>query len=250
MLSIVGRKQLKRERSALRQSRLDLLAELDLLRNEMCDKCRRPVSQEQYNCDCSTAIRIREIGNQLSTLSNKRSEIEMKNRLKEVRKVSTNNNAMEITEEAVNTMREDGLTYTAIAKHFGITATTLATRRQNWELERVRKKHKEGKNLMDPAKTKPVIKADEKKGDEISSSPTSPTIYDEIIGLKATLVEKDEFIQKQWNTIDKLTAECDELVEQNESSRSLQDEIRDERKLLAVLLEREAERIKRLVEVG
>lgn len=64
--------------------------------------------------------------------------------------------------------------------------------------------------------------------------------------LEATLVEKDEFIRKQWNTIDKLTAERDELVKKNEFSDSQQDEIKNERKLLAILLEREAERMKEL----
>lgn len=42
----------------------------------------------------------------------------------------------------------------------------------------------------------------------------------------------------------------DELAMRNESSGSSQEEIKDERKLLAILLEREAARINKLVEVG
>lgn len=235
------RYQRRRESAMLHHARLELLAELDRLKDELCDNCRKPVSQAQYTCECSAALRIREIGQELSTLLNERAEV--KNVPKEVRKVNAKNKTSEITEEAVSAMREEGMTYTAIAKHFGVSITTLTTHRQNWELERVRAQHQKEKSL----EVKNV-----EQGTEVESSvpPSMVTVYEEKISkLEATLVEKEEFIRKQWNTIDKLTAEHDQLAKQKESSNSQQDEIKDERKLLAILLEREAERMKNLVEV-
>ena len=151
---------------------------------------------------------------------------------KEVRTL-TDKRLPEITEEAVNRMKDSGMTYAAIAEHFGISAPTLANRRQNWELERIRAQYNEKKKAeSSPVRTLPVSNENE------------------INELKADLLEKDEFIQKQWKTIDKLTAERDELASQKEAAKSWIDEMKNERRLLALLLEREAERIKSLLEVS
>lgn len=242
MPSIAERKRRRQQSAVLRQARIDLLAELDQLKEKACEKCKK------YTCDCPTAVRMREIGQDLSILINERTDIEKPK--KEVKKVAKKKTP-EITEEAVNAMRDKGMTYAAIAKEFGVSAPTLANRRQNWELERVRKQHREGKNVVDPVEAKLTAQVGEAEVDENTTDLSLETTYEaEINDLKATLLEKDEFIQKQWNTIDKLTADRDELAKQNESSGSWQDEIREERKLLAILLEREAARIKKLVEVG
>lgn len=97
---------------------------------------------------------MREIGQELLSLLNARTEIKIVP--KEVRKVAKKNKNPGITEEAVNAMREGGMTYTAIAKHFGVNTTTLSTYRQNWELERVKAQHQKEKSLDKPQEVKNV----------------------------------------------------------------------------------------------
>lgn len=69
--------------------------------------------------------------------------IEIKVREGECEQVAKKNKPPVITEKAVNEMKDKGMTYEAIGKHFGISAPTLANRRQNWELARVRAQHKQ-----------------------------------------------------------------------------------------------------------
>ncbi|MCM3712011.1 hypothetical protein [Sporosarcina luteola] len=87
--------------------------------------------------------------------------------------------------------------------------------------------------------------------DIISSAAATHSVYEnEIEGLKEAIILKDGIIQNQLCTIKQLTAERDELADRDETSGGWQNEIMDERKLLAILLERETVRIKKLVEVG
>lgn len=150
----------------------------------------------------------------------------------------------EPTEEAVSSMKAQGMTYAAIAKEFGISAPTLATRRQNWELERVRAMHQEGKS---PEGVRPPD--DIKKGEVVdpSPAPSSATAHEaEIKELKEVVTRKENIIQDLQNAIDQLKAERDELAKQNTPVVRGQ----DDRKLLVILLERETARLKNLVEVG
>lgn len=62
-------------------------------------------------------------------------------RKKQVMKVTVKGKP-EITEEAVKRMKAEGMTYAAIAAHFGVSAPTLANRRQNWELQKTREARK------------------------------------------------------------------------------------------------------------
>lgn len=112
MPSAAERKRRRQQLAMLRQARLDLLGELDQLKDKACEKCKR------YTCDCPTATRMREIGQELSLLINERTDIEKPK--KEVKKVNKKNKTPEITEEAVNAMRDKGMTYAAIAKEFGV----------------------------------------------------------------------------------------------------------------------------------
>ncbi|QTD42519.1 hypothetical protein [Sporosarcina sp. Te-1] len=189
-----------------------------------------------------------EIGQELLTNVNERVEAEESvEEVKVVKKVDKKK-TIEITEAAVNKMKADGMTYAAIAKEFGISAPTLATRRQNWELERVRANRQASKDMDKPhgdhrVTVKPV--------DEVLDASTIPYTYEtEIAELKEAISQKDVIIKEQQCTIEQLTAERDKLADRSETSSGWQEEIKDERKLLAILLERETLRIKNLLEVG
>lgn len=227
--SIAERKRRKKESAMLRQARLDLLAELDQLKDKVCEKCRK------YSCDCPVAIRMREIGQELSVLINERTEIEVST--KEVKEVAKENKTPEITEAAVNAMRDKGMTYAAIAKEFGVSAPTITNRRQNWELERVRKQHQEGKPIVKSSRSEGVPDVDTA---EISAVPSKvDALEGEIEELKEAVLRKNEIIQRQSQTITNMESE---LIKR--------DSIKGDRELLAILLEREAARIKNLLEVG
>lgn len=245
MPSVAERKRRRLESAILRKARIDLLTELDQLKGNECEKCENLIGSIRVTCGCPVATRKREIGKELSLLINERTEIEIMN--EEVKKVARKKKVPEIREEAVNAMRAKGMTFAEIAEEFGVSAPTIANRRQNWELERVRTGKKES---TDPMKVKPNENVNAVKLDEIPADLSISSNYEaQINELKMILLEKDEFINKQWNTIDKLTIERDKLAKQNEFSINWQDEIRDERKLLAVLLEREAAKMRTLLEV-
>ncbi len=111
------------------------MAKLESLKEELCDKCKAVGNNNKsalYTCDCPAAERTREIGQELFTSINECSEAEVN--VKEVKKVAKKE-TVEFTEEAVNEMRASGMPYEAIAKEFEISAFTLGTRRQNWELQ-------------------------------------------------------------------------------------------------------------------
>lgn len=246
MSSIKKRKERKRQSALLRQARLNLLAELEALKDKLRDKCKAVGSNNKgtlFTCDCPAAKRTREIGQELLTSINERTEAEENAEVvKEVKKVAKKKTA-ELSEEAVNEMKASGMTYAAIAKEFGISAPRLATLRQNWELERVRAQRERGKVLDKSSKSERV--ADNLSVPESSAVPSLSTPYEtEIEKLKDTVRLKDTIIQEQQCTIDQLKAD------RGEPSGNWQKEIKDERKLLAVLLERETARIKSLVEVG
>ncbi|MBE1554779.1 DNA-directed RNA polymerase specialized sigma subunit [Filibacter limicola] len=167
---------------------------------------------------------------------------------KEVKKVAKKNKPVSITEKAVNAMKEKGMSYKAIAKEFGVTLQTLTNRRQNWELERVREQHQEGKDMKKPLEKESVTAVVTAE----SSADLSQviTLENEIKGLKDVVDLKDRIIHEQRNVIVQLKVERDELANRSETIGGWQEEIKDERKLLAILLEREAVRIKNLLEVG
>lgn len=230
---------------------MNLLAELDSLKEELCDKCKVVGSNNNsalYTCGCPAAVRTGEIGQELLANVNERVEAEESvEEVKEVKKVDKKK-TIEITEAAVDKMKADGMTYAAIAKHFGISAPTLANRRQNWELERVRARREAGKTLDKP-QTENRVTA--KLVDRVPTVPTGPIIYEtEIVELKEANNQKDEIIKEQQKIIEQLKAERDSLFKRGTENGDWQKEIKDERRLLAILLERETVRIKELVEVG
>lgn len=249
MPSIAERKRRKQQADQLRRSRMNLLIELDSLKEELCDNCKSIGSGNRsahYKCGCPAATRMRSIGQRLLTLTNERPKIEEK--VKEVKKVTQKNKSLEITEKVVEEMKASGMTYAAIAKHFGISPQTLSTRRQNWELERVRAQRQGGKSLDKPQKPKSVTAVT--KAESSAALSGTSAIENEVRVLKEALIRKMDIIQEQQITIDQLKAECDELAKCSGTSDDWQKEIMDERKLLAVLLERETARIKNLVEIG
>ena len=153
MLSVAERKRRRRESNTLRNKRMILLAELDDLEGQECDDCKKVASSNQVTC-CSVSLRKREIGKELSHLLNERTEIEKP--VEEVRKVSRKRKAPEMTEEMVSEMRAKGMTLAEIGKEFGVSAPTISNRLQIWDVERVRKKHKEKKNASSTPKNEVV----------------------------------------------------------------------------------------------
>lgn len=152
-----------------------------------------------------------------------------------------NEKNIELTEEAVDRMKKIGMTYAAIAEHFGISAPTLANRRQNWELERTRAKQKVARNQRKPINTKSESKPE--KPSAASLAPPVAVDRDEVQILKEAILRKDDVIQQQRSTIGQLEAERDKLLEQKNITQRLQTELQGERKLLSLLLERESDRM-------
>lgn len=71
MNSAIEKRQKKMELKMLKQARRAILAEIDRLEVERCEKCAGPVGNqsnrsEVANCDCAAAVRIRELGSILS----------------------------------------------------------------------------------------------------------------------------------------------------------------------------------------
>lgn len=92
------------------------------------------MSEAYITCDCPAATRMREIGQELSLLTNERIEIEVRAKeLKEAKRVVKKIKKPEPTEKTVNEMRGNGMTYDTISKHFGMSVPTLRIRRRNWE---------------------------------------------------------------------------------------------------------------------
>ena len=247
MTTIAARKRRRQQSVIFRQARMDLLAELDQLKDQACEKCRKPVSGDQYTCSCPAATRMREIGQELSTSINERTKIDVFT--KEVMKVAMKNKTPEITEEAVNAMRDKGMTYAAIAKEFGVSAPALANRRQNWELERVRAQHHERKSVKKPLEQESVAGVVTAESSAVPSA-----LEDEIEELKEVVISKDAIIRNQTQTIKllktKLSDCVSDLVKEYEPiEEDRYEAIKDDHKLLAILLERETMRIKKLVEV-
>lgn len=118
------------------------------------------------------------------------------------------------TEADVIKLREQGLTYAAIAQRFGITYQTLKTRRQNWDLEKVRNANNP---QVDPVEDNVIVEPERNE----------------------ELWEKDQIINEQRAMIEQLVKEKEGLTQ----SEPLRKEPSD-RKLLIMLLEREVSRLK------
>lgn len=133
-----------------------------------------------------------------------------------------------LTEEVVDHLREQGYTFQAIADRFGISLPALNTRRQNWKLKRLRSQQET------PA---PEVEADPKE-----------FLTSEVDRLRSVVREKDGIIDSLRLQIGEIN-QSDERVPQLESQvRTLTVDLQDERKLLTLLLEREAGRLRRTAE--
>lgn len=223
--------------------RIQLLHELDILKSQLCESCKKPSSsaRSKHETCCAASVRMREIGEELLKLSKNRRY--KKEKTKEVKSLSTKKHSIEITEDAVNQMREKGMTYTAIANHFGVSLQTLTNRRQNWELARVRG----NRDQMNPQKGNSNTSPKNDVSKPIHSEQTA-TYTEEISNLKSAIINKDSVIREQKALIDQLTATVNELESYVVELESDQEAMSEERRMLAILLHREAKRMSSLVE--
>lgn len=241
-MSLSKRELQQKKLTSIKQTRLKLLFELESLKEKLCDRCMRTkggARSSHYTCDCSAAKRMRVIGQELLALTNESTKV----RKKEVKKVTKKRNQPVLTEEAVNAMKAKGMTYSAIAKHFGISAPTLANRRQNWELEKVRAQHQK-EQTAPKAEVTSVPKETSVKS---SSTSLGDSYNEEIKRLKESIIQKNEIITVQKKEIEQLTNNINDIKSRIDLFDEYKFQLDSDRQLLSILLERETMRLKNLV---
>ncbi len=166
---------------------------------------------------------------------------------KDVKKVITKQKTVEITEEAVNQMRSEGKTYADIANEFDVSPSTISYHIQKWKVEKVREKNNKKRSSRPIHKQRTIQKEDREKSDVNSND------NEKIAQLEKELEEKETLIQEHKNKINhiksQLTKALGEVAELTAPNK-INQEHADDQKLLALLLERESNRMKSLLKIG
>ena len=122
----------------LRQKRREILAQIDKLEKERCEKCADRLlyganaPKSYYECRCKAAVRIRELGDQLLRFTTKRVDL-----VDEHLKMQPKELTLTLYQE-IKKVDFDGkkITDYAIAKHYGINPRNFAGwKKREWENE-------------------------------------------------------------------------------------------------------------------
>lgn len=128
----------RKRKQEIRRKRAELLIQFDILNEQRCDKCKNYSSNNnKLLCDCSAAIKIRDIGKQLDELLNprKRESDELMNTLFVLEN---------LTHPIYARLKYLGVTDKEIFEKVGVGRQTLA----DWKKDNgINKKYRKGENV-------------------------------------------------------------------------------------------------------